>query len=364
MVRTEQKTDFQASSLVTFSSSNSQVFSRIVFVLAFLCLSVGKAGASDPACDECRHCHITLAESYLKTARGKQVCVAPQDQVWWITSRNVKCGLDSLEQLPTLQYQHNGAGSGNWQISHAGEFCAEQAGNSEPLTIFYIHGNRTDPKWSLNRGIQVYENLFGKCLQRRPVRFVIWHWPADQSKFPVKEFESNSRRAIAHGRYFAKFMHYLDPSNDIGLIGYSLGSQFLLSASEQTTLYADSGCGNSGDWIAANINLAVFASVTQCQWPTCRARLARASHSLDSVLNFQNHKDKALRFFRAKCRLENGLQFYPEKTIGCLEKYGSSVSCVEISKLVGREHSIVKYSKPSIVQCRIRDHFGLNGVEN
>ena len=321
------------------------------------CLLLPHQVSAQFAADRVPSHEVYTAQQYLQTVSCNSVDLVEGDEIWWITSRNVSGQLDSLDELVAVRLTHQG-----WTLEDAATFCAAHnyATDSplDPLSLIYVHGNRTNPKWSIKRGLQVYEQVFGSRGDRRPVRFVIWHWPADQVILPVQEFEDNAKRAIVHGRHFARFLQYLDPRKPVRLMGYSLGSQFLLSACEQLAKFAESNCGNADLWQHSNLLVVVIASVTSCQWPKDTRQIQRAASLVDSALVFENKDDKALKYFKIKCNLDTANCFCGPNAFRALANFGTSAEHLEIGKAVGSDHSVAKYVAPDFIQNMILGHLG------
>ncbi len=298
-------------------------------------------------------------QEYTEIADCMSVSLRDGDQIWWITSRNL-CGQLSLpNELISIRYQACDPDCKNWILADTQHFVDEHNSNSDTQTVVYVHGNRTDPTWSLIRGLQVYEELLAQREGQCPVRLVIWHWPADEFPLRVQEFEDNSIRAILHGRHFAKFMQFLNPEIPLRMIGYSLGVQFLLSAAEQTGSFAERGHERAQTWSLAEIRLVALAPVIACNWPSNRQQLARVGLVIDHALAFENKRDVALKAFKAKCNLENLNLVGAAKFFDAFTPYGMQAQYVEVGNLVGREHSIVNYLAPLPIRERISDHLQL-----
>ncbi len=298
-------------------------------------------------------------DHYCQVASKKHFSIRETDEVWWVTSRNISGQLDSLDEVPTLEYAMDSSGRRSWQVRDAAELIARHNQTNDLVTMFYVHGNRTNPNWSLNRGIQVYENIYCNCKQRRPIRFVIWHWPADENKLRIQEFDDNSRRAIIHGRHFARYLQYYDSRQELGLVGYSLGAQFLLSTSQQIADFVDQGSVTAQSWQESQLRMAFIAPVAACDWPRCNHQLEQASRVIGQVVSFENQKDHALAIYRLKCGSQNPKGLSPLHSLRRLNCFDSKVQTYEVGHLAGSKHSIAKYVRPEFIQSSIRGYFGL-----
>ncbi len=235
-----------------------------------------------------------------------------------------------------------------WRRVPIDEFVAAHAGDVGRLTIIYIHGNRTDYQWAVTRGKQVYQQIFGCCSQRPPVRFVIWHWPADPSRRYTRDLRQNAFRAPIEGQHLGWFLSQTDPGRPIGLIGYSLGAQVVLTGLEQTAR----AVGTLADGVSQR-RVAIIAPATNCAWPNCCQKQLVADQFQKMVV-INNASDLALRAYAAFCRHRNHCSGHKGVT-GIAALYGENIVQYDVSAMVGPKHSIGNYVAPGFVQRQVRE---------
>jgi hypothetical protein len=158
----------------------------------------------------------------------KQVCqtfrVREQDQVWLVSTRHLDCCVGKF--LPSFQiwlYE-----KGTWQPRTEADFFA--ADSAEVVTPIYIHGNRITASEASSYGLSFYFELAGKFDHEPPVRFVIWSWPSDQIRGPLKDVRVKADRSDCESYFLAYFLSKMKPEVRVGLLGYSFGARVLSGA--------------------------------------------------------------------------------------------------------------------------------------
>jgi hypothetical protein len=176
---------------------------RWYFALLLLAASVGRAADESGA-------HETQTSA---------PCAARDDELWLISTRQCDCDAAPACDLD-VRRQNSGGG---WDDSSLGEFLA-----LEPRwTVVYVHGNRVDWYEAHRRGQTAYHAILG-CGQEIPrMRFVIWSWPSDQIRGPLRDVREKSDRADWESSYFGWFLSQIPPANRLSLFGYSYGARVI-----------------------------------------------------------------------------------------------------------------------------------------
>ena len=99
----------------------------------------------------------------------KSVQVDEQDEIWLVDARKSHRCPSDLSLINVRKFEN-----GNWNPSSLENLATDHLMDPSRETVVFIHGNQTDGRWSLTRGIQVYRNLFKNCYDRKPIRLVIW----------------------------------------------------------------------------------------------------------------------------------------------------------------------------------------------
>ncbi len=154
--------------------------------------------------------------------------VRPQDQVWVVNTRWLGCpdgGWKNAAGQPAWTLWKYEPLAPRWLNATSAEFYA--ADSADVVTAVYIHGNRIDNSTALGEGLDVYFQLAGKFDDERPVRFVIWSWPSDQIRGPLRDVRAKAARSDTEAYYLAQFLAGMQPQVKTGLLGYSLGARII-----------------------------------------------------------------------------------------------------------------------------------------
>lgn len=143
------------------------------------------------------------------------------DEVWLASTREIGCVTQAtLGPMWRLDADKNA-----WQNSTADEFHAGT--KPEMLTLFYVHGNRKDAAGAQVDGLATYREIVAKHETAAKVRFVIWSWPSDQIRGPVRDIRSKAARSDEEAILLARFLHPYSKEQRVGLIGFSFGGRIV-----------------------------------------------------------------------------------------------------------------------------------------
>ncbi len=143
------------------------------------------------------------------------------DEVWLASTREIGCATQAtVGPLWQLDADKNA-----WQNSTADEFHA--GAKPEMLTLFYVHGNRKDAAGAQVDGLATYREIVAKHETAPKVRFVIWSWPSDQIRGPVRDIRSKAARSDDEAILLARFLHPYSKEQRVGLIGFSFGARIV-----------------------------------------------------------------------------------------------------------------------------------------
>lgn len=267
------------------------------------------------------------------------------DEIWVVSSRCIpSCSPFELDQLCCFRW--NGV---EWGREDRLTLIKEHQQLDDKQTVVYLHGNRTNLDWSANRGLSVFDSVFGTELARRPVRFVVWSWPADPQPRRLKEYHNNSERSVWEANVLAEFLQELGSSAPIGLFGYSFGAQSVVSAAEQA-------CRANVDEANPPFQFRVvcLAAAYQKPWSQVEDPLAGAADCSIATLEISNSDDRALRVHYFLSRFSNDC-YAGSTTVDELSPGVRHPIQFDIAELVGPKHSVVLYTANPCVAVRIRE---------
>src|SRR5262249_32893717 len=151
--------------------------------------------------------------------------VREQDQVWIVSTRHLDCPWGSKYEPALAFWRYD---KGRWQPATAAEFYATDS--ADVVTPIYVHGNRIDSSLAASYGLSVYFELVGKLDAEPPARFVIWSWPSDQIKGPLKDVRAKADRSDVDAYYLGHFLSRMRDDVRVGIVGFSFGARIASGA--------------------------------------------------------------------------------------------------------------------------------------
>ena len=259
-------------------------------------------------------------------------CTNPGDEFWLVSARNIdECQTDvTCDQLECFRNI-----DGRWCPANFHDLTELHAIDSTKETVLHVHGTRTDFNDARRQCSTVYQNVFANCSARPPVRFVCWIWRSEsETRRPVQEYKSKSRRSVLLGNIFAKTLRCFGQRPPV-LIGYSLGTQLIASAITDPSA-TDLPC----------YRFAVIAPVLDCDF--CKE--PQIPTFTQQMVLFSSSKDRAVRFSKRICQKQCAPSF-EQWASGPTQPLGP-FSRIDVSAEVGKKHSINRYTSAApVVAC-------------
>jgi hypothetical protein len=220
----------------------------------------------------------------------------PQDQLWYINTRSVETAHADSAAEPNFQigrYDHEQG----WLPSNLSDFLSHD--DPQIPTVFYVHGNRIEEDECAPRGRLVYHALACQSPSDKPLRFVIWSWPADKSDGPLHDVRAKAQRTELEGYYLGWLLSRLDPQVRVSVIGYSFGARVTTGA-----LHVSAGGELSGRSLpdcggpcSRRVRVVLLAAALANHWLLPGEHHALALSQVDRLLLLYNSCDYALRHF-------------------------------------------------------------------
>jgi hypothetical protein len=272
--------------------------------------------------------------------------VREQDQIWLISSRHLGCAtIAPAEALQVFQYDN-----GTWQPKPIAEFYLTDS--PDVVTAAYIHGNRIDANQASADGLAVYFQLIGKYDHTRAVRFVIYSWPSDQIKGPLKDVRAKAARADEEAFLLARFLYKMNPDVPVGLIGYSYGARIVLGGLH--LLGGGEFCGRATEpGQGQPIRVALWAAAEHNDWPLPGHVHGQALGMADHWFITINPCDPALARYSAvdKCAKPEALG-YAGLAGGLPPDLARRVEFMNVSGIVGGSHDMERYLYSPVIAQR------------
>ncbi len=279
------------------------------------------------------------------------VCsLRPGDEMWLVSTRAI---CDSSECIDFNSLQVAKFRDCQWNESTFSDLSDSCQNNLELQSMIYVHGNFTDLGWSLRRGCQVYDNIFGMSstisacddgCEIAPLRFIIWSWSSEREVLPPRDFQVKVDRAWCEGIRLNRTMADLTLNRPI-VLGYSLGVQAILAALIQEPAAADQSA-----WRVAFIAPVVHdcfphnfhnPAATDSPW----------QQRLEQTVLFTNYRDRALKTSNRYFRLKNHRPAFNQyDLVHALACQNTPLRHCELSGETNAKHAIVQYTKlPTVV---------------
>jgi hypothetical protein len=277
-----------------------------------------------------------------------QFRVREQDQVWVVSSRHLGCPtFAAADSLQVWQYE-----KGIWQPSNIADFYATDS--KDVVTTAYIHGNRIDAGQANADGLAVYFQLVGKFDHLRATRFVIYSWPSDQIKGPLKDVRSKSYRANEEAFLFSRFLGRINKDVPLGLVGFSYGARITIGG-----LHLMGGGSFNGRATEPGpgqpIRVALWAAAEHNDWPLPGHAHGQALGMADHWFITINGCDPALARYQAidKCEKPCALG-YAGLAGGLPPDLARRVEFMNVSNIVGSSHDMERYLYSPVIAERTR----------
>jgi hypothetical protein len=279
--------------------------------------------------------------------------VRPQDQIWLVSTRHLGCPGPG-QYAPALQVWRYA--SGVWLPSSEVEFYANDS--TDVVTPIYVHGNLIDANLAASYGMSVYFEFMGKLDTEPPARFVIWSWPSDQIRGPLRDVRAKADRSDVDAFYLGRFLAGIRSDVRVGVLGYSFGARIVSGAMELLA-----GGQMFGLCLPhaprPQVRVAMWAAAEHSFWYQPGQCHGRALAAADAWFITLNYCDPILSRYRWIDRCSR-----PE-AVGHSGIYGRNmlppdvnarIEEVNVSNIVGDEHNWRPYLYSPYIQDRTRDY--------
>jgi hypothetical protein len=271
------------------------------------------------------------------------------DELWFVDSRGAACGTNSASELPRLSVERRNAAN-RWQRASLTDLLA-----ADPTveTVIWVHGNRVSSGEARQRGWEFY-HLLTRQADARPLRLIIWTWPADRIRGPLKDVRYKAMLCVPAAYHLARFLRRVDPATPVGLVGFSYGARVITGA-----LHLQAG-GSLGSYRLPKTTAkagpmpraVLWASAINDDWLMPGHYHGLALQQLQSATFLNNSCDRALKHYRwiDRCTRPEALGYWGLAGMQCLGNNRAKVQQQDVCCWVGSVHSGCTYLySPSIM---------------
>ncbi len=227
-------------------------------------------------------------------------------------------------------------------------------------TVFWVHGNRKYPDEAREDGMEVYRQLTDGVSGDRPIRFVIYSWPATPIHGLREDAREKAARTNADGYYLASLVNQMDPKLSVDFIGYSFGARIVTGALHLL------GGGELCGWTIAKpvkrmapIQTVLVAPAVDNDWLAIGNTHGEALPVVTRMLSLNNFCDRALKHYGVidPCTHPEALGY--TGAVGPLGDNASKLRELNMCCAVGKQHYWGSYFYNPSVVALIRPYVGL-----
>jgi esterase/lipase superfamily enzyme len=246
--------------------------------------------------------------------------------------------------------------NGCWQTASLDDLVNRHTIDKTRATLIYAHGDRTNLEYAKARGLQVYQTAFqsSPCV-RPPIRFVLFCWKSEKEirRHPVVDFGIKSDRAVLVGKTFALLLNQFEDRN-LGILGFSLGTQVTMSALNCLDLQDPSG--RSGKYRVMLIAPALDARFV-------RTELPRFPHNrlVEKTDVYRNRDDRAIQAAQMIVRKQSRADVTTLRELAASNPASlNPIKVYDITSQIKKRHSITNYCAAPSVRSSLA--LMLNGI--
>ena len=290
---------------------------------------------------------LLVALCWLAASNLQAGGIRPQDEIFEINTRPACCTTDAQRLACAIEVRQyvatDASGCRQWVMSDLASVT--QGTSAATPTIVYVHGNKVNLCDARRRSLDVYRALARCACDERPIRFVIWSWPAAEVKGLLNDFRVKAARTRPVGWQLAWWLDQLPPDATIGLFGYSYGSRVIGGATHLV-----GGGDLNGLALPTHTGIerrpyrvAHLAAATHAHWLGTNQYHGCAFHQIDRLLLVNNCKDPAMRYYKL-VEQNSKPQAMGLKGPTCLPiEARGRVQCLDATQCVGRTHYLYDY---------------------
>ena len=285
-------------------------------------------------------------------AVGASAAEPVPEGVWLVNTRQAPRS-NPVGGEDRIRYSRLAAGN-EWVASDLEAFLATDD-PSVPTCVF-IHGNRNGFSDAIRMGLGVERELKRQA-EGRPLRLVIWAWPADQVRGIRQDMRLKACRADVESYYLARWLARVNPEVPVSLIGYSFGARAITGA-----LHLVAGGRLAGRSLPEGpvpqerpLRAVLVAAATDNDWLLPGQPNGLALGQADRVLVTRNLSDPALKWYHLMDGV-GGPRAMGFTGPACLSRLGEEREKIETLVLdcsVGRNHAWDGYVRASALRRQL-----------
>lgn len=284
----------------------------------------------------------------LPAAPAKDVACCGQPEVWLASTRCL-----AGDGLAARFYRYDACGTPTASSLEA--FLA--SADPQSSTIFYAHGGGNSEPDAVTGGWRAMPQFTPQS--GRPLRFVIWSWPADLVHLrPVRDMRLQAGVSYCEGLKMAQVIDRMPPQSRVCLLGFSFGAHVTVGAAHVL------GGGSLGGQNPANrlhpdrrpMRMVLVSAAMNNDWLLPGRPFDKAVTALERMMVFVNPCDRVLKHYRRidPCDCAEALGFSGMAAGAYSEAAVDKIVQIRSTPWVGKRHEWVHYIDSGIIRQRIR----------
>ncbi|NUQ64784.1 MAG: alpha/beta hydrolase [Pirellulales bacterium] len=275
-----------------------------------------------------------------------------ESQAWLISTRSLggSCAASTAAQPAFWEL----TADNRWQRAEPEAFSA--ADKPGVPTVIFIHGNRVWRQEAVNRGWLVY-HLIKSRSGGKPFRFVIWSWPSDEIRGPLKDVRAKAARSDVEAYYLASVIRRIHSDVPLTLIGYSFGARSVTGAMELLAggNVAGRRLSQLDEAPERRVRAMLLAAAMDSHWLLPGQYHGQALDRMEQAFITVNPADRVLKHYHLMYRCSNpqALGWAGPAGRGCLGAEQAKLEMANVACNVGKEHDFFRYIHSPAVTSRL-----------
>ncbi|MGI9457878.1 MAG: hypothetical protein ACR2NU_15035, partial [Aeoliella sp.] len=285
-------------------------------------------------------------------------CVRLQDEIVEVNTRRACCTTDPARLAAAIEVKElipdGHCGARRWVESDISRLALPAGPGT--VTVVYVHGNKINHCETRRRSMDVYHALVARACDERPIRFVIWSWPADEMKGFLRDFRVKATRTRPIGWQLAWGLNQFPPESPVSILGYSYGARIIGGTAHLLAGGDLSGLALPNPVPRPPMRVAFIAAATHAEWFGPGRYHGLAMTQIDRLFLVNNQSDPAMRFYKytSKNCSPQALGLKGPTCIAPADR--CRVRYIDATDCIGRTHDLYKYTAKRHIMTHVWRH--------
>lgn len=287
-----------------------------------------------------------VADQVIASGIGHAHC----DEVWLISSRRMNSRNLPADKLDVWKQVGN-----QWANSSTDAFRQPDPHGFQRPIVIMVHGNSWSMSKAIQRGFETYQDTIIPWRDRPPMRFVIWTWPSDKIRGPIRNARIKAGTADEHSFHLARFVKELSAHPEVSMLGYSYGARVTLGALDLLGGGCVQGSRISNSPIPIpRINLSLIAPAVRND--VLMTSRSEAYRKINHLFVMYNSRDQYLKYYRF-ARFDGNMPALGFTGLAGKSQMPNSMFRIDqydAVQQVGVQHDYLEYVRNKEIEKRLR----------